>query len=196
MWINDNSFQWNDSKASAGVQCARITNKSLRFMKSQLSGDFFLPLPSSAAFFVCQFRQSLRAFLSPKNLQFHSSITQFIFLLSTRNCYYFAIKSSSLLIDLLESPLSRSSIDEVVVSVALCNEFPVIFPRSFSCNWIRFLPCNLTCFLSFEDWNTFDVIQSNELSFCNCNWAAFIIGTFTFFYSLSSWRLRRKKEKD
>lgn len=49
-WINDNNFQWNDSGASAGVQCssARITNKSLRFKDSQLSDVFSLHLAGTS----------------------------------------------------------------------------------------------------------------------------------------------------
>jgi hypothetical protein len=49
---------------------------------------------------------------------------QFLFLLSTRNCYYFAIKSL-LIVDLLGIPLDS------------CQKSS--FPRSSSCNWIRFL---------------------------------------------------------
>lgn len=97
-------------------------------------------------FFVYQIPFAILTFLSPK--VFLSSITQFIFLLSTRNCYYFAIKSSSLLIDLLEEKLSlRSIVDWRFCRLVQRILFPVIFPRSFSCNWIRFLPCNIvTCF--------------------------------------------------
>lgn len=92
-WINDNNFQWNDSGASAGVQCrSRITNKSLRFTNSQLSDVFSLHL-AGTSLRPCQ----KKSFLPLKAI---SSLSQFIFLLSTRNCYYFAIKSSSL-IDLL-----------------------------------------------------------------------------------------------
>lgn len=108
-----------------GSSAARITNKSLRFKSSQLSDVFSLHLAGTSL------RPCQKLFLvSPRKAI--SSLSQFIFLLSTRNCYYFAIKSSSL-IDLL-----------AVNGSGWCRS------QGVCCNWILFLPASVSFFVAAQ----------------------------------------------
>lgn len=82
-------------------------------------------------------------------------------------CYYFAIKSS-LLIDLF-GKRKDSRWTFVPFSRFLFSQRRRSFPRSFTCNWIRFFVP--------EDATTANSFDTKSL-LCNRNWAARIIETF------------------
>ena len=85
---------------------------------------------SSAEGTVRELRVTLTLSHSPQNKNHNFAISLLlspsIFLLSTRNCYYFAIKSSSL-IDLLKS----RSPSLILFDKEQFSRVPVIFPKEF-----------------------------------------------------------------